>query len=162
MTAATDGKALYYTAAGSVWAISGADAGDQPRRLVSGTAVSVDPNGLDLIVLRGETDAARLFRVPLSGASEHVIPFPNELRMGSGDISAPSVYKDGRILVDVDSLDSCWERPAIIDSRTGKVDRVNVPYAGDVWQPVWTPDGRILATGAQTRSALWRFRKATK
>jgi hypothetical protein len=32
-------------------------------------------------------------------------------------------------------------------------------YGGDIWAPVWTPDGRILAQGVLVRSAMWRFRK---
>jgi hypothetical protein len=183
MAASTDGKTIYYTAAASVWAVSAAGesggalrldgagesggglrldgAGGAPRRLAAGDGVSVDPNGLDLIVEHNELDGAHLFRVHLAGGSEQAIPFPKALSIVGG-ASGSSVNKDGRILVDVDSRDSCWERPAILDPRTGKVERVKVPYAGDLWEPVWTPDGRILAQGVQSRSALWRFRKEKK
>jgi hypothetical protein len=108
--------------------------------------------------MRIEQDAARLFRISLAGGVERAIPFPKELGI-TGTLLPHSVHKDGRILVDVDSRESCWERPAILDPRTGKVDLVNVPYPGDVWQPAWTADGRILAHGAPVLSSIWQFRR---
>jgi hypothetical protein len=156
LASSSDGKTLYYTVGGSVWTIPAT--GGDPRKLAAGDSVAADPNGVDLIVMRVEQDAARLFRIPIAGGPERAIPFPKELGI-SGSLVPESVHKDGRILLDVDSGESCWERPAILDPRTGKVDLLKVPYSGDVWQPAWTKDGRILAQGAQVQSGIWRFRR---
>ena len=160
LSPAIDGKTLYYTASGSVWAIA-ADGAGAPRKLVPGDGVVVDPNGRDFIVFRNEKDAARLFRVPIAGGAEEAISIPGNLRLAMPPLSN-AINKDGRILMTVDSLDSCWERTAILDPRTGKAERIQVPFSGDIWSPAWTPDGRILAQGLQARTALWRFAREKK
>jgi len=69
-------------------------------------------------------------------------------------------HGDGRIIHAVDSPDSWFETAALIDPRTGRVDKILTTFSGDVHGPGWTKDGRIIATGLPTHSSLWRFRPA--
>jgi eukaryotic-like serine/threonine-protein kinase len=160
-----DGVTLYYVAAGAVWSVPTADGA--PSKITEGDAVAADPNGRDLIVLRHEKEAAHLYRVPLHGGAsgpagnESMIPFSSDLRLRS-NFAPDSVNKDGRILVDVQALDSWWDEPGILDPRTGKVERLKLTYFGDIFAPSWTPDGHILGRGQPLRASLWRFRKENR
>jgi len=61
-------------------------------------------------------------------------------------------------LPSIDSPDSWFESAAVIDPRTGKVQKIETTFSGDIHGPGWTKDGRIIATGLPTQSSLWRFR----
>jgi hypothetical protein len=159
LAASPDARNLYYIQSRDIWTVP--VAGGPPHKLVAGDAVAPDPNGQDLIVLRTEKDAVHLFRVPLPGGAEQPIPFHSEMRLGLY-LASNAVGKDGRILVNVKSLDSRWYQVGILDSKTGKVERLVVPYSGDILYPGWTPDGRILADGSPIRATLWRYRRETK
>ncbi len=80
------------------------------------------------------------------------------LKLLLGFLSADS----GRILVDGGFMDSWWNQVGVLDPKTGKVQRLAVPYSGDVGAAGWTPDGRILAPGQRLQAGLWRYRKETK
>ncbi len=153
--ASPDASTVYYSASGSIWSLP--VAGGAPRKLAAGDGVASDPNGRDLIVTRNEKDAVHLVRVPVSGGSEQPIPLTSNLRLLY--IGPNPVGKDGRILVAVQSLDSWWNEIGILDPRTGHVEKLTVPYSGDIDNASWTPDGRILAVGSRMQAGLWRYRR---
>ena len=124
-----------------------------PRKLAAGDAVAPDPNGQDLIVMRAEKDAVQLFRVPISGGAEQQIPFLTEMRL-IGNWAPNAVGKDGRILVDVQSLDSWWDEVGILNPRTGKVTRLAIPYSGDILPPAGRPTAAFWPSGAYAGRTL--------
>jgi hypothetical protein len=123
--------------------------------------VAPNPNGQDLIVMRSQKDGNHLVRVPLSGGAEQPIPFASDLSL-QGYFAPNAVGKDGRIVVIVEALDSWWAEVGVLDPRTGKLQKLTVPYSGDLIDAGWTPDGRILAAGLRMQASLWRYRKETK
>jgi hypothetical protein len=156
LASSPDGSALYYVASGTIWAIPAA--GGDPRKIGSGDEVTADPGGRELIVTRNEKDGSRLVRLSLSGGAEIPISFPSGLHLFSG-LTPNAVYRDGRILVPVQSRDSWWDEVAIFEPKTGKLERLDIPYAGDIDSPSWSSDGRIIANGLPMQSSLWRFRR---
>ena len=77
----------------------------------------------------------------------------------NASLSPAAIHGDGRIAITVLRPDSWWDEIAILDPATGKVEKLNVPYAGDEFAPAWTPDGRLTCTGFQMLGSVWRFRK---
>jgi hypothetical protein len=156
MTFSTDGKMIYYVASGSVWSIPVADR--TPRRLAAGLwNIAVDPNGQDLITIQGEKEAYRLVRISVAGGNERPLPWSSPLRYYY--FSSGAVGPDRRILLSVLSPDSWWIEAAILDPKTGKVEKLNVPYSGNLISLYWMPDGKILAAAQRMQASLWRFRQ---
>jgi hypothetical protein len=159
LAASPDGGTLYYVVSGNIWAIP--SAGGEPRQVASGDEVVADPNGRELIVVRHEKDGFHLVRMSLPSGAEVRIPFQSEFQF-NGLLSANAVHPDGRILVYIQSADSWWDQVGILEPKTGKVKKLDIPYSGDIDQAGWTRDGRIMAQGFPMRSSLWRFRKEGK
>ena len=151
-----DAKTIYYTVSGSLWAISASDG--TPRKLGAGDSVAVDPRNGDLIVQLNEAERVRLVRLPASGGPPQEIPFRSDLRLARILLAPNAVWKDGRILTTVASNDSWWFGVAVLDPRSGRVERVPLNYPADLDYPGWTPDGRIVSAAYTLRAALWRFR----
>jgi hypothetical protein len=156
LAASPDGSTLYYVVSGTIWAIPAA--GGDPRKIASGDEVAADPSGRELIVARTEKEGSRLVRISLSGGAETPISFPSGLHLIPG-LTPNAVHRDARILVPVQSQDSWWDEVAILEPKTGKLDRLDIPYAGDIDYPSWSGDGRMIAIGLPMQSSLWRFRK---
>jgi len=157
MAASPDGQMLYYTASGSVWAISVSDG--EPRRIHEGDSVAADPNGRDLIVKLNEKDGYRLLRVPLSGGPVHSIDMNGELRPTPNPISGSAVDAQGRIVLEATTAGSWFYAAALLDPRTGSFTKLPVQFDGDLSRPAWTRDGRVVAMGADMQAAIWRFRR---
>jgi hypothetical protein len=156
MACSPDAKTIYYTASGSLWAISAS--GGTPRKLGAGDSVAVDPRNEDLIVQLNEAERVRLVRLPASGGPPQEIPFHSDLRLTRILLAPNAVWKDGRILTTVASNDSWWFGVAVLDPRSGGVERVPLSYPADLDYPGWTPDGRIVSAAHALRAALWCFR----
>ena len=156
ISSSPDGKTLYYLVGlpGVLW--SAQVTGGEPHRIASADGIAVDPDGLHLVLLRGEKDAAKLSRLTLADGSEIPIPASSEYSISS--LPDRAIGKDGRILVNVALKDSMFASPAILDPKTGAWQRIHVKYDGDVWPLSWTPDGKVFAVGWAMRSTLWRFR----
>jgi eukaryotic-like serine/threonine-protein kinase len=150
-----DGKTLYYVASGTVWAIPAG--GGRPRRIAPGESVTADPNGKDLIVQFRDREGIRLMRVPVSGGPESPIPMQGALRLAPVNLTPNAIGKDGRVLVTVTSPDAWFYGPGILDPRTGKITRIPLNFTGDIFCPVWLPDGRVASAGLPTKVTLWRF-----
>lgn len=136
--------------------------GGEARKLGSADAVAPNPNGKDLVVMRSEKGGQHLYRLPLSpGAPEELLPYNTSLLLNAS-FSPAAVRADGRIAITVVRPDSWWDEPGILDPQTGKVEKLNVPYAGDAFNFGWTPDGAIVSAGLPMRGSLWRFRRSEK
>ena len=67
-----DGATIYCAAAGFVWAQP--VAGGEARRIRAGNSVAVDPSGKLLLVSSVQGNRLNLYRVPLDGSPESVVP----------------------------------------------------------------------------------------
>ncbi len=158
IAALPDGTTIYYTAAGSVWAIPLNDG--QPRKLCSGDFVTVDAFRQELIVRLDERESVRLVRVPLAGGPERPVRVEGDARLVSGHnpLGPTAVARDGRILVQV-QVGSSWFWPAgVLDPNTGRVSILKIGYPADMPAPGWTAEGKVVVVAKPFRSSLWRFR----
>jgi len=157
IAASPDGRTLYFSESGSIWAMS--SSGGDPRRLAPGHSVAPSPDGRSLIIQVIENDVPRLTRLPLAGGEPEPIQLNlDRLLLWAFPLAPNAVAPDGRIVFAVDSPDSWFEMPVIIDPVSGSVRVIPLTFSGDIHGPGWTPDGRILASGLPTRSSLWRLR----
>jgi hypothetical protein len=155
-----DGKTLYLISDGTL--LAAPVDGGEVRKLGAADAVAPNPNGQDVVVLRVEKDGPHLIRIPLApGASEQVLPFATPLLLNAS-FSPAAVRADGRIAITVLRKDSWWDEPAILDPKTGQVEKLTVPYDGDAFMVGWTPDGAMISAGQPMRGSLWRFRRSEK
>jgi hypothetical protein len=155
-----DGKALYYVTDGTLWTMP-VDGGT-PRKLGAADLVAANPNGRDVVVMRTEKDGSHLVRIPLAtNEAEQAVPYASTLLLNA-TFPPTAVRADGRISIAVVRPDSWWEEPAILDPKTGQVEKLNVPFAGDIFAIGWTPDGAMVAAGMPMHGSLWRFRPAAK
>jgi eukaryotic-like serine/threonine-protein kinase len=151
-----DGKTLFYVSDGVLWSMP-AEGGEE-RKIGPADAVAPSPNGEDVVVLRYGQDRHQLFRLPLApGGKEQMLPFESPLLLNP-TLSPAAVRADGRISITVVRADSWWDEPAILDPKTGKVEKLTVPYDGDAFFVGWAPDGAMVAAGQPIHGALWRFR----
>jgi hypothetical protein len=157
LAASPDGRWLYYSDSESVWALDTASPDAAPRKLARGGAIAADPGGAYLIAERPEQDAPHLFRIALPTGFVEPVPTAGPMRLT--ELGANSVSRDGRVLLSLESPDSWWDFPGILDPRTGRIERVDVAYSGDLSGVGWTPDGRILATGLRMQSSIWRYQR---
>ena len=151
-----DGQVLYYAASGAVWALPVSEAAP-PRRIVDGDEVAIDPTGRFLYVTQLAKTPAVLARVPATGDPMEPIPLPEGLRLAGEDLPAGSVDAQGRVLFDAVLSDSYFYSAALYDPTKRSVTRIPVRFQGDVWSPIWSADGRIVAIGARWDSSLWRY-----
>ncbi len=160
MTCSEDGKTLFYTAGGSVWAV--AIDGGQPKQLGAGDAVTLDRWRQELIVRMTGPEGTRLFRMPFSGAPVESIPLAADVRLVSGGVplGPTAATKDGRLLIQA-AAGSTWAWPAgILNLRTGRMQLLSLGYPADVPAATWAPDGKIVMVAEPIRSSLWRFRRS--
>ena len=99
-------------------------------------------------------------KLDLAGGNPTPIPMElGKLRLAQ-QMTSTAVAPDGRIVIQADSPDSFFESAAIVDPRTGRVEKITTAFSGDIHSPGWTKDGRIVALAVALRSSLWRFRPA--
>jgi Tol biopolymer transport system component/predicted Ser/Thr protein kinase len=158
LAASPDGSTLYYTAQGGVWSVA-VEGSPAPRRIYDGDSVALDPAGSFLYIKQLTHDPATLLRIPIGGGTPQALPIPAGLHLTTAALSSNSVDANGRVLVETATPDSFFYRPALVDADHQTVTPIPVAFSGDVWQPTWTPDGHILATGAGFESSLWRYRQ---
>jgi hypothetical protein len=156
LSAAPNGKTLYYSDSQSVWAVP--VAGGQPRRIGPGYSVAPDPNGKDLIVLAIGKEGVKLFKVPVAGGVEQPILVQGPLRVAQTPLNPNAVAKDGQVVLSSTSPDKWFYGAATLDPRSGKLTRIPVDFTGDLLAPGWLPDGRVLSSASPLKLTLWRFR----
>lgn len=158
LAASPDGKTLYYVASGSVWAMAAMDG--TPRRLGPGDSVAADPNGRDLIIQLIEKEGVRLVRLPVSGGPEQAISFRGAVRLAPAPIGPSATGRDGRIVLSGFAADSWFYNAAILDPKSGKLEKIPLNFTGDMFGAGWQSDGRIFSTGFPLKATLWRIRPA--
>lgn len=156
LAASPDGRTLYYTSDGNVWAIPAADG--TPRKIASGDGVAVDPNGRELIVNLLERAGTRLLRIPIAGGPGQEIHLKSDLPISPLPLGGNGVRKDGKLLVGVAPKDSWFFSVAVLDPASGALARVPLNYLGDIFLADWTSDDRIIAFAEPMRAHIWRFR----
>jgi serine/threonine protein kinase/WD40 repeat protein len=153
LSASPDGRTVYFAAGGAIWSIP--SAGGDARKLRSGNRVVADHSGQNLLISVLESPKMRLFRVPLDGSPESEViadgsHSPEYQLLGPGSWNA-----DGRLLI---SLHDGWSTgPAVLDTKTGRVQPLPFDNASDYSSLAWLPDGRLMALRISLRSTLWRF-----
>ncbi len=155
LAGSTDGKTLFYVASRNVWSIPAADG--SPRKIGAGDSIAVDPNDIELIVQLNEREVC-LARVLIAGGEPRSIPFHSDLRLTGGVLAANAVRGDGRIVFSASSKDSWFYGAAVLDPKTGAVEKVPLTDTGDIFAPGWGRNGRIIASGSPFKSTMWRFR----
>jgi hypothetical protein len=161
VSASVNGETLYFCAAGYVWAVS--SSGGEPHAVAAGDYAVVDPSRGSLIVVRGASSHMRMFRVPLDGHPEREIPLDHSIPVyasHAGPFSSESIDAKGRLLVSLSPFDSWFNALGILDTNTGRIDRVPVDSLSDHHSAVWTRDGGVLYTEVRMRAAIWKFLQA--
>jgi serine/threonine protein kinase len=156
LAASSDGRTLYYSAQGSIWAIPAADG--KPHKIAPGDGVAVDPNGKDLIISSLEKSGESLFRVSLSGGPPQQIHIQGSVVLNPLALAEHSLNKSGKLVIGVTSPDSWFFSAAVLDLATGKVQSIPLNFTGDILQSRWTSAGRILALAEPIQAHIWRFR----
>jgi hypothetical protein len=154
-----DGLTLYYATSGAVWSVPVSES-SPPRRLVDGDDVAADPSGRFLYVKQLSKDPALLVRVPVSGGAAEAIPLPESLHFTTDEMGCNAVDAQGRVLFEISSPDSFFYRTGLYDPARESITPVPVRFDGDIWNPIWAPDGRIAAIGARFASSIWRYHPA--
>lgn len=159
MAATPDGKKLYFCDQGKVWSIdTHGDEGQKPVPVTTGASVAIDPAGKYLYIVRTQAEPRLLVRMPLGGGPAETLTIPPKYTISDGALSPAAVDASGRIVFEVDSADSWFERIAMIDPARKTFTVIRTGFNGDSWSPGWESDGRIAAIGDGISSSLWRYR----
>jgi eukaryotic-like serine/threonine-protein kinase len=156
LAASPDGNTLYYVSTGDVWAIPSTDG--TPRKIHAGDGLAVDPNGREIIVNLNEKGGVRLVRVSLQDGSERKISLPGNVRPTPIALGGNAMDRSGKMLVGIVPPDSWFFGAAVLDLKGGSVTRIPLNYTGDTLNMAWAQDGRVLASGEELVSHIWRFR----
>jgi hypothetical protein len=128
----------------------------------AGDSVTADPSGRQLVIGVTESAKFRLFRVPVvsggdGGPEQEIVTDGSIPLMGGPSLSPNALNADGRLLQPLESLDSWFNAPALLDTATGRITRIVSDDVSDYKSMAWLPDGRILALHVGLRSTLWKF-----
>jgi hypothetical protein len=157
MVSSPDGKTIYYSASDSIWAIPATDG--PPERLHDGQAVTLDPNGQQLIILAQNSDGSpQLVRTPIAGGADRPLVLEGDMRVAPIGLNSNAVDKTGRIVATVMPANSWYWPTAVIDLNTGHVRIIRIGYNAEVSGGGWAPDGKLIINAFSTRSSVWRFR----
>jgi hypothetical protein len=155
VTTSPDGATLYFTAAGSVWAIP--SGGGEPRRICDGEWVVANPVSGTLVVARSLSSRISLFEVPAAGGSERTIPLDPSSPIFGFFISPGTIRSDGQMLVALNVADSWFNPMAQLDLKTGRIARLAGDGVSDLHSAAWTRDGGIVASRLGLVSTIWKF-----
>jgi hypothetical protein len=150
-----NGRTVYYSANGQVSAIDLET--QESRELHPGEAVAVDPAGEYIVVVLSEPARRRLIKLHLSDGRVEEILVPDEMPLANVPLASNAVARDGRIAVRVAPKDSWYWPTAILDPRSGRIERAWPDIDADMLSGGWTQDGRLVAAGWPTNGSLWRF-----
>ena len=119
--------------------------------------MAADPDGKHLIVSLNEAEGVRFVRVPLAGGQNQPVPVQGDLQL-SPNLASNAVGEDGRVAVSLMTNSWFWQT-AILDPRTGSLERVLQGYDADLYSPGWASQGELVVSGKLIISNLWRFRR---
>jgi DNA-binding beta-propeller fold protein YncE len=157
VAATPDGEKIYYCDHGRVWWIGTKDENAKPVPVTEGDSIAIDPAGKYLYVKRMEKGQRELVRMALTGGQAEALATPPEYTISDDELSPAAADAAGRVLFEVDSADSWYERVAVIDTSRKTFSVIATGFSGDVWGPGWQSDGRIAAVGVRLDSTLWRY-----
>lgn len=158
LAASPDGKTIYCSAAGTIWAIP--PDGGEPKKIRAGRTVSASPDGRALLIGDIDGSSMRLVRVSFDGGPEKEIAYTGQLRPML-QISPSALSNDGRILMPLAS--STWYfPPGLLDPATGRLTAIRTDYVTDIHSIGWAPDGWVMALGFDLRSTMWKFQPGTR
>jgi hypothetical protein len=156
LAASLDGKTLYGVESRQVWRVP--VRGGRAEKVASGDGVAVHPVTGDLLIQRFEKDGVRLYQITgKTGPRQEVKIQPGPWRLVPLAIGGRAIDKDGRILVGATAKDDWFWRAALLDSRSGRLERIGVDYDGEVYPANWGRNNKVLALGFPLRSELWRL-----
>jgi hypothetical protein len=155
-----NGKILYFSAGGKIWSVS--SAGGEPGFIRAGDSVTADPGGRSLVISTIESSKIRLFHVPLDGGIEREITTDGSVPLAPTALFSDGLRADGRLLVSLDSPDTWWFVPGILDTNTGRLTRFPSDQMSNANYLSWTPDGQIVGLRGRLLSTLWRFQRVRK
>src|SRR5271169_2728074 len=158
IAATPEGNRLYYSDHGTVWSIPTKDENAKPSHVTEGDSIAIDPAGKYLYVKRMQNGQRELVRMPLAGGQVETLSIPPQYTISDDELSPAAADASGRILFEVDSADSWYERVSVIDTSRKTFNVMTTGFSGDVWGPGWEGDGRIAAVGARLDSTLWRYK----
>jgi sugar lactone lactonase YvrE len=158
MAASPDGRTLYYSFSGAIWAQP--VAGGEPKRITEGKDVTLDPHGQYLYVKRASNGLMGISRIPVAGGDAEELAVPAEYHVANPGLSPAAVDARGRILVSVISAHSFYYQTAILDPASKSFTLVPIAIDGDAAMAGWAPDGRILARGHRYMLSLWRYQRS--
>ncbi|MFN7935007.1 MAG: protein kinase [Bryobacteraceae bacterium] len=153
---APDDGTLYYASAGNIWAQSLSTA-SEPKRIIAGNQLSLDPSGKFLYVKQLSKQPSGLLRVPLDGSPAETIELLDRWRLTNDYPPANAVDRRGRLLFEIATPDSLFFSAALYDPARRTVTRIPVRFDGEIWGPTWTPDGEIAALGGPYSATLWHY-----
>jgi hypothetical protein len=157
LAASPGGDTIYYASGGFIWAVSVGHG--EPRRLLQGDSVALNPAGSDLYVKQNGMNPIRLVRVPGGGGQAQEITIPGSIRLSQERLTPTAVDGRGRIVVEVASPGSFYYGTSIIDPSRSIATRIPLNFDGDVWGPGWMASGHISAFGAHLNASLWHYQK---
>jgi len=153
---APDNQTLYYSAGGTIWSVA-LRGPVEPKRIIEGNQLSLDPKGQYLYVKQLAKDPRLLVRVPVNGGPSEMVPVPAEWRLTLDNPPANAVDARGRVLFEIGTTDSLFFSAAMFDPAKKSVMRIPMKFHGEVWAPTWTEDGHIAALGSPYSASMWRF-----
>jgi len=161
MAASPDGRTIYYSASDSIWAISTDDG--PPRRLRAGYAVTISPNGEELIVRTADANGRpQLVRAPVAGGPDRPVVLDGNWQVSPVDFGPNAVDRNGRVVTNVmppHSTQSFLWPLAVIDPHTGHVQVIPIGLDAQT-SGAWDADGRIVLSAVAYHGSVWRFRPA--
>jgi eukaryotic-like serine/threonine-protein kinase len=150
LAASPDGKTLYCSAGGAVWAVP--VSGEAPHKIRTGDFVTVDAETQSLVIEVLEPPNTRLVRIPLAGGPEQALA--GTFHLGAG--IDPGSIREGKLVAPMGSP-FWYSPPGILNLATGESARIPLDYTADFHHMAWTPDGKIMAVAAEWRATLWKF-----
>ena len=158
IAATPGGDKLYYCSHGQVWWIGTTDENAKPAPVTEGDSIAIDPAGKYMYVKRMLKGQRELVRMRLAGGQAETLTIPPEYTISDDQLSPAAADVSGRILFEVDSADSWYERVAMVDTSRKTFIVIPTGFSGDAWMPGWQSDGRIAAVGARLDSSLWQYK----
>jgi hypothetical protein len=159
IAATPDGRRLYFSDGAEVWLIgTNDDKRAKPVPVTTGASVAIDPAGKYLYIVRTRVEPRPLVRIPIAGGPAESLAIPPQYTISDDPLSPAAVDASGRVVFEIDSPDSWFERIAMIDPSRKTFTVIPVQFSGDIWFPGWESDGPIAAIGERLDSTLWRYR----
>ncbi len=149
---------LYYSSRGQIWALPLAGS-SQPKLIIEGNQLSLDPQGQYLYVKQLSKSPARLVRVKVDGTASREIELPPGLRLTVDNPPSNAVDASGRLLFEVADPSTVFFRAAVYDPARKRVDVIPVAFHGELYAPAWASNGQVAAVGSSDSGVIWHYQQ---